>query len=215
MVWDKVKGALFEDSSPQAQAATPAKPAPSVTAKVTAAPLVSDNKFVEALQTAIKNRATAYTALLTAADKLVDIIPDPNMRLRAAYAQVAGEGRGVAQIMAALEIHTSDLEGQRMSFKRQAESTAQAAIATKKTELATVEATVTSSQQQIQNMTEQIQALQGQIAEKTTRAAELRGEISAEESRFELAGQQFDAALNIVKADLDGQRLIIQSALQK
>ena len=212
-MWDKIKGLIVEDDSPKA--ATPA--GPQVTAPLGASPAaaapIADDKFVLALRTAIKSRSTAFTALLATADKLASVIPDAATRLKAAYATVAGEGRDVRSILQAIEVHAADLESQRMSFTKQAEDAMRTAVGAKKAELDTIDPSITSAQQQVQALQQQIQALNETIAQKGIRKGELTGEIATEEQRFAAAKQQFETALTIVRAELDSQKAVIQSAL--
>lgn len=214
----KLKSLVWEDDPKQA-AAKPAAPtgsAPLGAAPVAAAPGVAapvDDKFVQALRTAIKNRPTAFTALLAAADKLASIIPDSNTRLKAAYATVAGEGRDVRTILGAIEVHAADLESQRMAFTKQAEDAARAAIGAKQAELDSIDPSIASAQSQIESLTRQIQSLNDTIAQKSARKAELTADIANENARFAGAKSQFETALTIVKSELDGQKAIIQSAL--
>lgn len=213
-MWNKVKGFLVEDENPQAKPQAPQVAAPlgSAQPQAGAAP-VADDKFVQALRAAIKNRPTAFTALLATADKLASVIPDANMRLKAAYATMAGEGRDVRSVLQAIDVHTADLESQRMQFTRQAEDAMKVAIGAKQAELDTIDPSIGSAQQQIQALTAQIQALNETIAQKTIRKSELSTEIGTEQQRFAGAKQQFETALTIVQAELNGQKAIIQSAL--
>ena len=212
-MWDKLKSFVVEDESPkQPQKQVPQVSAPLGSAPSTAAP-AADDKFVQALRTAIKSRPTAFTALLTTADKLANVIPDAATRLKAAYATVAGEGRDVRSILQAIDIHAQDLESQRMQFSKQSEDAMRAAVGAKKAELDTIDPSITSAAQQVQSLQQQIQALNDTIAQKNIRKGELTGEIAQEEQRFAAAKQQFETALTIVRSELDGQKAVIQSAL--
>src|ERR1035437_8701136 len=57
-----------------------------------------NNQYIEALRAAIKARPTALTALTAAAEKLTSVIPDANMRLKAAFQMVKSDGRGVKEL---------------------------------------------------------------------------------------------------------------------
>ena len=214
-MWDKIKGFIVEDDA-SAGAVAPAKPqvnAPIGVAPQSHATGVADDKFVQALRAAIKSRATAFTALLATADKLASVIPDANTRLKAAYATVAGEGRDVRSILQAIEVHAADLESQRMQFSKQAEDAMKATIGSKKAELDAIDPSIASAQQQVQSLQQQIQALNEAIAQKNIRKGELAADIATEEQRFNSAKQQFETALTIVRAELDSQKAVIQTAL--
>lgn len=212
-MWDKIKGFIVEEDTSAAPQVKPQVSAPIGSAPQTQSTSVGDDKFVQALRTAIKSRATAFTALLATADKLASVIPDANTRLKAAYATVAGEGRDVRSILQAIEVHAADLESQRMQFSKQAEDAMKATIGSKKAELDTIDPSITSAQQQVQSLQQQIQALNEAIAQKNIRKGELTADIATEEQRFNAAKQQFETALTIVRAELDSQKAVIQTAL--
>ena len=207
-MWNKLKNLVVEETNPTSSPAPVKAIVPSPTGGT-----VADNKFVSALRTAIKTRQTAFTTLLGAADKLISIIPDPNTRLKAAFATVSGEGRGVKEVLAALEIHASDLEGQRLQFSRAAEEAAKNAVGSLQVELDSVQPSIAAAQGQIQSMTAQINTLNEMIAQKSTRGAELTAQITAENQRLAVSQQEFETALMIVKSELDNQKAIILTAL--
>lgn len=212
-MWSTIKGALFEgeEQKPQ-QEQVQSKPATQnqVTGAATAQ---TNDKFVNALKTAIKSRQTAFTALMTAAEKLTNIIPDPNTRLKAAYATIQGEGRGAKEILGAIEVHQADLESQKLSFNKQSEDALRLTIGGKQSELDSIDPSIQIAQNQIQALTQQIQTLNETIAQRTARKAELAADIANDSATFAVAKQQFETALTIVKAELDGQKAVIVSAL--
>jgi len=214
-LFDKAKGLLWEDDGAK-PASKPAPAASSISAHSTAAPAAAgaaSNKFVDALRSAIKTRQTAYTALLGAADKLASVIPDPNMRLKAAYATVAGDGRDVRSVMQALDIHTQDLESQKLTFSRQAEEAMKVSTGAAQVELDGIDPAIKSLSDQIVSLQQQVQTLGESIATKNARKVELTNTIATEQQRFASAKSEFETAMTIVKAELDGQRAVIQSAL--
>ena len=198
-----------DTAKPAAPAAAPA------TQALGAAPstVAASNEFVTALRNAIKARSTVYTALLQAADKLVSIIPDPNTRLKAAFASVQGEGRGLREVIGALDVHVADLESQRMQFGQALAKQREAAVGVLQRELDGLKPANDTAAQQIQAMTAQIQQLQTLITTNTTRAAELQGQITAQTMQFTQTEQQFVSALQIVKSELDGQKAAVMSVL--
>lgn len=195
----------------------PAPAAPAVnTAPMGQAPSVTvnnNNEFVTALRNAIKARQTAFTALLAAADKLAGIIPDPTTRLKAAFATVSGEGRGIREVLQAIDVHIADLESQRLQFTRAMDGQKQSAIGTLQAELDSLKPSNDSAAAQIQSMQQQIQSLQELMANNNTRAGELSAKIATEGARFTTAAQQFETALVLVKGELDGQKAAVSSTL--
>lgn len=212
-MWDKIKGFIVEEDTSATPQVKPQVSTPIGATPQTQSSSAGDDKFVQALRTAIKSRATAFTALLATADKLASVIPDANTRLKAAYATVAGEGRDVRSILQAIEVHAADLESQRMQFSKQAEDAMKVTVGSKRAELETIDPSIASAQQQVQSLQQQIQALNEAIAQKNIRKGELTADIATEEQRFNAAKQQFETALTIVRAELDSQKAVIQTAL--
>jgi chromosome segregation ATPase len=218
-MWSSIKSALFVDGEATPEASKVSAPVQGVQPTAGGAmnaqpvPVVSDNSFIEALRKAVKTRPTAFTSLLAAADKLANIIPDPNTRLKAAYATVSGEGRGLKEVVGAIEVHIADLEGQKLQFMSALEAQRTAALGTLESEMNSIGPANQSAAQQIQSMTQQIQQLQELIARNTNREAELKGKITAEQARFTVSQQQFESALVLVKTELESQRSAITSTL--
>jgi hypothetical protein len=217
-MWDKIKGAIFEDGPSTPAQAKPAPtqdsraPAPNITMPPHALAPVND-KYADALRTVLKSRSSAFSALLQGADKLVAIIPDPNTRLKAAYEMVKGEGRGVREIAAAIEVHASDLEAQRMQFNSAIEKEKQATLGALQAELDRLGPNSETALKQIESLTAQIQTLQQVVNQNQARHAEIGSQIAMETGRIETSKQQFDSALTLVKAELEGQKNIILTAL--
>lgn len=217
MVWNTIKNSIFVDEA-AAGAAKPAVAAPAAqpvqTAGAPASAAVSqDNQFLEVLRKVIKSRSTAFTALLEAADRLNNIIPDPTTRLKAAYATVVTEGRGLKEMLGAIDAHFSDLEGNKLAFTRSLETQKAAALNTLNAEKSALENSIKTSSDQIASMQQQIQQLQQVIATNTARSIEIATQIQTEDARFAATAQQFDTALLIVRQELEGQRSAIGSTL--
>lgn len=210
MVWDKIKGLIVEDDAPKS--AAPAAPV-STTLGGAASVAPANDEFVQALRASIKGRATAFTALLSAADKLAAIIPDATMRLKAAFATVSTEGRGVKEVLAAIEVHAADLESQRLQFDTAAEKAKSLAVNGLQAELDALGPSSAAAQSQIDGMARQIQQMQELLGRNAARSTELTTLIAQETTRFLSSKQQFEAALGTVKRELDGQKAVVLSAL--
>lgn len=219
-MWKALKDAIIQEepgtSQPKTQGTTPAS-----ASVFSASPGQSqgvqmaspDNEFVAVLRKAVKARPTPFTALLDAADRLAGIIPDPNMRLKAAFASVAGEGRGLREVLGAIDAHVADIEGQRLQFSRSLENQRVTALSALEAEKSNLDASNKSAQQQIEQMSQTIQQLQQLISTNTARGAEISVKISTETSRFTGMQSMFDSALSLVKQDLEGQRAAVTSTL--
>ena len=172
-----------------------------------------NNQYVDALRAVIKNRSTALTALTAAAEKLVNVIPDPTVRLKAAFEMVKGDGRGVKELLDAINVHAADLESQKLQFGRAMEQESQKAVGVLQAESDGLSSGIQTAQQQIQSLQAQLTQLNNLISTNTARRAEIAGQISGEKARIDTNAQQFETALSIVKNELAGQRAVIQSAL--
>jgi chromosome segregation ATPase len=218
MAWlDAVKGAIFNEDPNTPQAAPAAKGPTITTANITPGqPMMMSSpvnpEFVAAIRKAVLGRNTALTQLMATADKLAAIIPDPGQRLKAAFA-TAGDGRTVAQIVQAVDVHLSDVDGEEQKFK--------AALAGK------VQAEVAPLEQQAQLMAGQVERAQQEIVAAQTRIAELTGSIgtlthqagqaqaaaAAKRQELELMESNFKLAANAVRAELQGNKAAVASAL--
>ena len=203
-----LKGLIMEDE-PTNSAAPTAPAAPQATMQLVSV----DNQFVDALRASIKARPTALTALTAAAEKLTAVIPDSNMRLKAAFQMVKSEGRGVKELLDAITVHAADLESQKLQFGRAMESESQKAIGNLQAISENLAASTQSAQQQIVSLQEQLGKLNQLIAENATKSSETAQQINVEKSRLAQNAQQFETALMVVKNELENQRVIIQSAL--
>lgn len=207
-----LKGLIMEDEGPSVNQPT----GPGVTAGVvipSSQSLPVNNEFVEALRTVIKNRPTALTALTTAAEKLVAVIPDSNMRMKAAFQMVKSEGRGVKELLDAITVHAADLESQKLQFNRALEAESQKSIGQQQTALDNLTNSTSSCSNQIATLQAQIKSLNELIVQNNSQAAVVTQQISSEKARLAQNAQQFDTALLVVKNELDTQRSVIQSTL--
>lgn len=214
MTWlNKVKSAVFVDDP----AAPPvAKPAPAVAPIANVqnpAVLQSQNEFVPVLQNAVKSRNTAFTALLNTADKMASIIPDPGMRLKAAFATIATDGRGANEVMAAIDIHVSDLEGQKLAFMSTLERKRSETLGQLDRDKAINIKQAKDAEQRIIALQAEIAKLQEVILVGNTAATTIDAKMREEASHFDASKLQFEQAIAQVRADLENQRTAIRSSL--
>jgi chromosome segregation ATPase len=212
-MWDKLKGLIIEDDAP-ATAAVPTQPVRTVQVSAAGIPtVVADNEFVQVLRNAIKGRQTAFTALLAAADKLAAVVPDPTQRLKAAFTMVQGDGRGVKEVLEAVEIHMADLTSQERQFDQAMERQKTTAVGIMQSELTNLQQSGPNIAQQIQQLQQQIHALNEQASRNAARSNELTAAISQEEQKLGFAKQKFATAMTIVQGELNGQKMTITSTL--
>lgn len=214
---DGIKGAIFKDEPNSAPAQPqPTKPQP---ANVSSTPGIAgmvipntNNQFVEVIRKQVFTRVTAFTALQNAADSLKDIIPDPVTRLKAAH-KTGGLGRSTKEFSDAITIHLNDVDSEERRFTNALEQKVTADVGGLKTQAQTAQNTVTSLTDQIAKAQEQILLWQNQIAEKSTLANQLLGEASQKEAELRQSEQEFKAAAQIVRDELNTQRAAINSTL--
>jgi chromosome segregation ATPase len=209
MSWiNAVKGAIFEDSVPANQPATvpantPVLPAGSVATSVPTA----QSEMIATIRNTTLARKTAYTALLEAADKMISIIPDVNTRLKAAYAMVGGEQRTVNTIIQALDVHISDVDGEKGRFAQ----FTQQQYANEVESVRTQAANLTADTQRIQ---QQIAELNQQVATNTNRVAELNQQADTRQRELDSAVSQFNASAQVVRSEFEQQRSSLATILQ-
>lgn len=206
-----LKDMVFEDDTPRSQAQ------PVSTGTVPSVPnlrvVASDNQYIGALRDAIKGRSTALTALTAAAEKLITVIPDADMRLKAAFEMIKGDGRGVKELVDAITVHIADLESQKMQFTRAIDAESQSTIGQLQAELSSNAANTESAQNQIKSMQAQIDQLRKEVTIYGNRKIEIDQNIQAETARLSQNTQLFELALITVKNELENQRKLIQTSL--
>ena len=215
-LFDVIKGAILEDESPHAKAppiqGKPLQTAPGQ-APVSSAP-VAENEFVSVLRQVVRGRQTAYTALLAADDRLANVIPDRTMRLKAAFEMVRGDGRDLPQLMAAIDVHLTDLNSQKLSFAQTLERKKAEACGASQAELDAITPANQAAQDSIKQLEDQVQALKNQISQRNQRATELQAKLQADTRTYDSKKQLFDAALALVGSEISNQKTIIFTALQ-
>jgi chromosome segregation ATPase len=216
-LFDVIKGAILEDDSPEHTKTAPIQGRPLQAAPgqepVPSAPAV-ENEFVPVLRQVVKARQTAYTALLAADDRLVNVIPDRTMRLKASFEMVKGDGRDLPQLMAAIDVHLTDLNSQRLSFGQALERKKTEACDASQAELDAITPANQAAQDSIKQLEAQMQALKEQINRRNQRATELQAKLQADARNYDSKKQLFDAALALVSSEISNQKTIIFSALQ-
>jgi chromosome segregation ATPase len=211
-----LKGAIWEqdpNATPQAQPQAPVAQSTSRPVGSTA-PMVSsvNDEMVQAIKRNTLSRKTPYTALLEAADKLANVIPDPNMRLKAAYAMV-GEQRTVEAIMKALDIHISDVDGEKMRFGQATDQRRKTELGSLTTQLTQLNTSTEQMQTEITNLHARIQQLNTTINDNTVKANELAAQVNSRGAEYDATVAQFENAAQLVRGELEQQRIAISSTL--
>jgi chromosome segregation ATPase len=206
MSWiNAVKGAIFEETPGDTTVPAPVAANPSNPSVPTAAPTV-DADMVTAIKKTTLARKTAYTALLEAADKLTNVIPDSNTRIKAAYAMVSGEQRTIDTIVNALDIHINDVDSEKARFAQQSKSLHDTDVAAVRTQADTLAATNARLQQQIAELNQQVNANAASIAT-------LAQQADVRQQELDRAAAQFAASAQIVRAEFEQQRATLTTLL--
>lgn len=210
MSWmNAVKGAIFEETPTNAPIPAPVAAQPTGThTSVTPVSVGADPEMVSAIKKTTLARKTAYTALLEAADKMTTIIPDSNTRIKAAYAMVAGEQRTVDTIVNALDVHISDVDGERMRFTQQTSQLFANEVETLKAQAASLDAT----NEQLRN---QIASLTQQVTDNAAKSATLLAQATTRNTELEQAAARFTVAAQQVRSEFEQQRVSLSTILSQ
>jgi chromosome segregation ATPase len=221
MAWyDKIAEAVLIDPNKGDEAAKPAAPAPvmqpiggsvALAGSAYATPQVSP-EFVAAIRKVVLSRNTALTQLLTAADKLASIIPDPVTRFKAAFA-TAGDGRTTRQVAEAVDIHLADVDGEEARFKQAIDKKAAEEVGGQERRAAAATSAITSNTQQIEQLQARIAELSAQIGTFQQDVAQATAEAATKRLEIEQATAQFKMAAQVVKQELQSHKSTILSAL--
>jgi outer membrane murein-binding lipoprotein Lpp len=169
--------------------ATPTAATAPVTARpsTTSAPVSAvDPDMVATLQKVIDSRKTPYTALLEASQKLASVIPDETQRLKAAFVTVSGD-RSLGDIVKAIDVHVSDLEGQVMRFRQTTAAQISTKVGAKRAQVETFTAEAERNKTEIDRLTARNVEIGTQVQTLTAQADADEQEIGAVETRFEAA----------------------------
>lgn len=169
-----------------------------------------DPAMLAALDKTLLNRKTAYTALLEAANKLTAKVPDEATRLSLAYTMVSTPGRSVKDMIDSIDVHLSDLEGEKMRFKSQSDKEVAQRCVANRTQADSIEAQVGSAQDRINSMQAEINKLNDQINAGHVEAARLRQSADSAEGEIRIVQQRFEAAVDYAKANLASKKTDLQ-----
>lgn len=208
----------FEEDTPQEAGDKPsAAPSTTFKAPVSGAGAVVthlNQEMIDNLQKAIMKRATQYTALLEASNKLSNVITDETTRVKAAFAMIAADGqRSLDSILQSIVIHQTDLDGELSRFKQATEQNIQAKVGSLRSQALSISrtregtlATIASLEKQIAQQKESVLANEKEIVELSTQADSAEREIN-------IVAQNFESAVNFVKQDLDHKKSQLASVL--
>lgn len=217
-MWDKFKSAIFEED-PNAPKAAPAQGqtttvrAGNITQGVPSmlSPGVNP-EFVAAIRKGVFSKNTALTQLITAADALQTIIPDQVTRFKAAFA-TAGNGRTPNQIIAAVDIHMADVDGEEGRFKVVLDQKLGSEIQQLNQIVQNAEASVTAMAGEIERSQARIAELQKKMGETAQQRNEAATAVTTKTAELEHTTSAFKLAANAVRGELQQIKASIGAAL--
>lgn len=210
---------LFVEIDETAEAPAQASPAPKAAAAAGVAatapkPQSVDQDMLATLQKKISSRSTAYVTLIEAAQRLVSVIPDEPIRLKAAFAMVSGEGnRSVASITQAIDVHIADLEGERIRFKNASDAQTNVKSAALRKQADTLTAQSEGSTGQIERLQAEIAKLQEAIANNTAQCRDLIAQADQADAEIKSVSAAFDRTVDFLKTDLAAKKVSLSAIL--
>lgn len=200
---------------PVAAAAQKAQsPAQNATA-FTPSPNALNADMVENLTAVSLKRKTSYTTFIEASKKLEAIIPDETQRIQAAFVTVSGEGRTLEQMLQAIDVHVSDVDGEIIRFQKLSDSN-------EMTNVDSVNQQAQSLLQENNDIAGKIATLQDQITNYT---AKIQTNTSAAETFSATAAvnainigevkEQFLKAAEFVKKNLSDRKQMLTKLMSK
>lgn len=216
-IFRKVAGA-FVELDPVAEAATPAptkaaQAAASVQPRTFTGPSV-DQVMLDALQKKISGRQTPYTALLENAENLKEVIPDEIMRLKAAFKTITKDGnRTIASIIQAIDLHVSDIEGERARFRATTEQQIKAKSGALRDQASQLKTQCAANEVQIAQFAAEQARLQEQMNVAQSKMLELNHQADMAEADILATSTAFDNAVEFTKTDLITKKTSLSAVL--
>lgn len=209
-----------EKEEPEQTAAPVTSQAPPKTNPTTPASVVAsvdstvDSDIVSTITNAVLTKKTAYTTFVEASSRLEAVIPDETTRMKAAFVTITGDGRSLEQVLQALDMHASDVDGEVMRCER--------GLASKRaTDVDNVAAEANQLAKANERLVAQIDTLQQQIAkanqdiqENTNRQRDLTHQ--AEQAALDISSfeQRFKRAAEFVKTSFIERKKMLASLMK-
>jgi predicted ribosome quality control (RQC) complex YloA/Tae2 family protein len=219
-IGNSLKGMLYNDVQ-QTKAPTKDEVAKATSAGVStitgssapSAPQAGLNQaYVDAIKQVTYGRNTAFTQLIQASKVLEDVIPDPIMRLKAAY-KTAGAGRSASQIADAVTLHLSDVDGEERKFQQAIDQKNATEIASIELKAATANASIQSSQAEIQSLQQRIADLTAGLQDLSNTAQTAAIDVQNKRNGLEIAKSEFKVAAQAVRNELNNSKAAITATL--
>ena len=201
----KVGRLIFEETA-ETNATEDASGTPSHT-PVTPAPVAVTAGLANKLVQTVLGRKSAYTALMDAAEPMKSIIPDEATRTKAAFAVIhAFQQRTVEQVVQAIDLHASDLEGEEMRFLQSSKEARDKGVTSRQTEISNANNRIKSLHEEVNRANKRLVEMAEELRKAEQSVATLQAELSAEENKIQAVENEFRSALASAKADLDARK---------
>lgn len=212
----KILGLFVETDETSPDSSTQTEPQAKVS--VAKSPATSDSsvdqEMLATLQNKINSRTSPYITLIEAADRLVSVIPDEATRLKAAFAMVSGDGnRSVSSITKAIDVHMSDLEGERIRFKKASDEQTMSKSASLREQAKNLAAQNVLSSGQAERLLADIAKLQDSIVKNTAMNNDLTLQADNSEAEIKAVSAKFDRTVDYLKNDLAEKKLSLSNLL--
>lgn len=212
----KILGLFVETDETSPDSSTQTEPQAKVS--VAKSPATSDSsvdqEMLATLQNKINSRTSPYITLIEAADRLVSVIPDEATRFKAAFAMVSGDGnRSVSSITKAIDVHMSDLEGERIRFKKASDEQTMSKSASLREQAKNLAAQNVLSSGQVERLLADIAKLQDSIVKNTAMNNDLTLQADNSEAEIKAVSAKFDRTVDYLKNDLAEKKLSLSNLL--
>lgn len=189
-IGDLLKKLIIQDDiqpSPQQKAppSQPSQPQPASPPK----PSVEDPKIVEALASALKEKALTefdYIKFMEGENALVSVIPDEATRFKAAFATVRGTGITKARLLETAKHYLAILDVEKQGFIAGVDGQVKDKIGSNRKTMADVELEIEGHKKQIERSKEALTKKQEELDSLTRQVSEWEAKIESAKTGFDL-----------------------------
>jgi chromosome segregation ATPase len=203
----KLKDLLFYNDNQEG-------PAPAAPQRAPSQANCACDEMATAIKKATLARKTPFTALLEASDKLAGVIADASTRLKAAYATIGNEFRSIDQISKSIDLHISDVDGEKMRFLQATQNKRALEVNGLKSKISGLEKENRDLQKEYDELQKRSSELVTSIGNNRVQIESANQEATKKEAEIAGVEQQFETAARQVKDEFDQQKKIILSTLK-
>lgn len=155
----------------------------------------------------VLGRKSAYTALLDAAEPMKTIIPDEATRFKAAFAVIhASQQRTIEQVVQAIDVHVSDLDGEQMRFLQSSKEARDKGVAARQADITNSTHRIKSLREEMDRTNKRLVEMAEELRKTEQSVVTLQTELTAEEHKIQSIENEFRSALASAKADLGARQ---------